>query len=83
MEARMRSAFPRLAALAVMAALATTGAVSAMSDSALEGQLRKYGFDVDASTLSNTQKASVQNALRSGDSHSDTKAAINGALRSN
>ena len=79
----MKIRLERLTAVVLTTLFTTTAAVAGMSDSALESKLARYGFTVDASTLTKTQRAQAEQALKSGKNNSERKQAINGALRSN
>ena len=78
MTPRMKLA---LAALAIGGIAVAGGAqVGASRDRALQAELRTYGFDVDVSTLSTSDKARLRAALNDSDGHSEVMAKLRSIL---
>lgn len=73
---------PPLAVLAILASLAAVPAAACGSDRTIQSQLNRFGFDVDVTTLSRTQRAQVCNALSSADTGREKRAGIHAALQS-
>ena len=71
-----------LTALLALTLTAAPALANCGSDKSMESKLRRYGFNVDVSTLTRTQKFQVCNAFNSRDRGSSKRDAIHAALKS-